>query len=177
MQWLNEPASWRLEDDTILVTANPHTDTWREPKEGGIRSSGHFYFGRVEGDFRIEVGFSGEYRELYDQAGIMLRVDDRTWMKCGVELVHGVQHASVVMTREWSDWSILAIGNPEKIWIRVERKGAMLFVYYSLDGSSFTLMRKGYFSDAQAVDAGIMIAAPQEKGFSAVFEGLSIKGL
>lgn len=177
MQWLNEPTTWRQESDTLTIAANPHTDTWREPKEGGIRSSGHFYYDSVEGDFRMEVMVAGDYRELYDQAGLMARVDEMTWMKCGVEFVHGVQHASVVMTRNWSDWSILALDNPSCVWIRVERKGAMLFVYYSLDGVAFSLMRKGYFSDAATVQAGIMIAAPQDRGFTAVFEGFRMTAL
>ena len=32
----------------------------------------------------------------------MVRIDASNWMKCGLELVDGIGHASVVVTREFS---------------------------------------------------------------------------
>ena len=173
MQWLNEPMKWVEDGGKITVHADPGTDTWREPKEGGIRSKGHFRYQPVEGDFTAEVSISGDYKDLYDQAGIMVMLDDHTWMKCGVEFVHDVQHASVVMTREWSDWSIVALDNPPTTHIRAERKGHLLFIYYSLDKKDYRLMRKGYFADSQLLNVGIMAASPQ-KGFTVVFENFQL---
>ena len=174
MQWQNEPSRWKAGGGLITVYADPGTDTWREPKEGGIRDSGHFYCKMVEGDFTAEVKVAGEYVGLYDQAGLMVRAGETNWMKCGIEYVHGIQHASAVITREWSDWSILALDNPPEAWFRVTRQGKMLYVYYSLDGDRFSLMRKAYFGDFLSVDTGIMIASPQDKGFRVVFEDLKI---
>ena len=49
---------------------------------------------------------TGAYWDQYDQAGLMVRFNERVWLKCGVEFVDGVQHASAVVTREHSDWSV-----------------------------------------------------------------------
>ena len=84
-QWFNEPPSWSREDDAILMTAGPSTDFWRKTHYGFIRDSGHVYFQTVAGDFTAEVKVSGGYKDLYDQAGLMLRIDESNWIKCGIE--------------------------------------------------------------------------------------------
>jgi regulation of enolase protein 1 (concanavalin A-like superfamily) len=37
----------------------------------------------------------------------MVRLDEQQWMKCGSERVDGKRYASVVFTRDFSDWSTL----------------------------------------------------------------------
>ena len=174
MKWIHEPGKWAEENDKIIVQAEPGTDIWRQPIEGGIRDSVHRYVEKIKGDFTASVRFKADYAGLYDQVGLFVGLNDTVWMKCGVELVHNVKHASAVVTRGWSDWSIQALDDSEWVWIRVERKDSMLFVYFSLDGEEYFLMRKAYFTDEKALDVGIMAGSPKGKGFTAVFEGLTI---
>ena len=96
MHWYNEPAVWAANDATLTVTADPGTDFWRKTHYGFIRDNGHFYYQEVAGDFRCEVKVSGGYAALYDQAGLMVRLDAETWLKCGIEFVEGVQYVSAV---------------------------------------------------------------------------------
>src|SRR5262245_7888603 len=103
MQWYNEPPHWLVDDETIVVRSARKTDFWRKTHYGFIRDSGHFYYQEVQGDFKAEVKVLGEYAALYDQAGLMVRLDEANWVKCGIEFVEGVQHASVVVTRDYSD--------------------------------------------------------------------------
>ena len=44
----------------------------------------------MEGDFSAEVLVNGYYEELYDQAGLMLRVDALNWIKAGIEFTDGI---------------------------------------------------------------------------------------
>jgi regulation of enolase protein 1 (concanavalin A-like superfamily) len=56
---------------------------------------------------------------LYDQAGLMVRVDEANWVKGGMD-VGGVRQVSAVVTREYSDWSVAPLpGNPAAIWLRL----------------------------------------------------------
>jgi uncharacterized protein len=174
MQWLNEPPQWRIEGDKITVSTAAKTDFWRKTHYGFIRDSGHFFYQRIEGDFTINVKFSGQYAALYDQAGVMVRLDETTWMKCGVEYVNDVQQASVVVTRDFSDWSVVSLAdNPPSFWLRVTRHEGSMEVYYSLDGSEYTMQRIAYLSP-DGVDVGLMCASPDGDGFTVVFEGLSV---
>ena len=178
MQWYNEPPVWKVDGDTITVTSGPKTDFWRKTHYGFVRDSGHFYFQQVRGDFVCEVKVSGRYEALYDQAGLMARVDEANWIKCGIEFVEGVQHVSAVVTRDYSDWSVVPLPhNPPALWLRVTRRGSAVEVHYSLDGERYTLLRLAYLVPAAALSVGPMCASPEGNGFSMTFEGLAVRSL
>lgn len=175
MQWYNEPQNWQQQDDVITVTAERDTDFWRVTRHDFIKDDAHFYFREVTGDFTATVKVTGEYNALYDQAGLMIRENERVWLKCGIEYLDGVQQASAVLTRDFSDWSIVALpDNPSEVWFRVERIGSALEVSFSRTGDDYALFRQGYLTEAATVQVGLMLAAPKGDGFSARFEEFAI---
>ena len=169
MQWLNEPREWNG-GGALSARAEAETDFWRETLDSGIRHNGHFYFDSVSGDFKASVKLSGKYNSQYDQAGIMVLITERTWLKCGVELLDGRQCASAVVTRGCSDWSIVPLDNPAAIWIECERNGTTFTVRYSHNGEHYEMMRQAFLTDELAQQAGIMFAAPRGNGFDVLFE-------
>jgi regulation of enolase protein 1 (concanavalin A-like superfamily) len=171
MQWYNEPESWRREGDRILARADAHTDFWRKTHNGSVQDDGHFYFQGVEGDFRAEVQVAGRYGALYDQAGLMVRVDARNWLKCGIEYAGGAQQASAVVTREWSDWSVVALPDPPAVWFRAEYRAPTIEVHYSLDGAEYIMLRQAYLPESPQMQVGLMLACPTGDGFDVVFQG------
>ena len=178
MNWLNEPPAWSLTGDVLRVTSAPTTDFWRNTHYGFIRDSGHLYYRQMPGDLVAEVKVSGAYASLYDQAGLMVRLNNSHWMKCGIEFVDGVQHASVVVTHDFSDWSVVPVpSNPASVWLRVTRRKEAIAVHYSLDGQQYTMLRMAYLMPAEAAMVGPMCASPEGTGFSATFEALVIRGL
>src|SRR5215469_5938837 len=103
--WLNPPKRWKLEESSLICSADPKTDFWRKTFYGYITDNGHFYYRPTTGDFSTQVKFTAQYRDLYDQAGLMVRTDAENWMKCGVEFVDGRRNMSIVYTREYSSWA------------------------------------------------------------------------
>ncbi len=178
MNWYNEPPKWEMKESAITVHSGPDTDFWRITHYGFIRDTGHFYYQHQTGNFLAEVKVSGKYAALYDQAGLMVRVDETNWVKCGIEYVDGVQQASAVVTRDFSDWSIVPlVSNPASIWFRLKREGAALEIQYALDGSHYQMLRLAYLSTTETIDVGVMCASPQGPGFSVMFENLTIQTL
>ena len=162
----------------MKVTSEPDTDFWRKTHYGFIRDNGHFYYQQVIGNFVAEVKISGNYRDLYDQAGLMVRLNETVWLKCGIELVEGVQQISAVVTRDYSNWSIVPmLDNPAAIWLRVTRQDSAIEIYYSVDGKEYTMQSIVYLTEVKAVDVGIMCASPKGKGFSTTFGQLDIQYL
>ena len=98
MNWLNPPASASYGGGVITATAKPKTDFWRKTFFGYITDNGHFFHTAVYGEFMLQARVNGKYASLYDQAGLMVRLDDKQWMKCGSELVDGKRRASVVLS-------------------------------------------------------------------------------
>lgn len=176
MHWYNEPPKWTADANAITMQTAPETDFWRITHSGFIGDNGHFYAQSQSGAFQVDVKISGEYNALYDQAGLMVRVDEATWVKCGIEYIDGKQHASAVVTREFSDWSMVSLpSNPASLWLRVKRQGITIEISYALDGSNYQLLRQAYLSSAESVDVGVMAASPIGRGSPATFEGLSIQ--
>lgn len=175
MKWFNEPASVKLSDDRLIVTTKPKTDYWRKTFYDYVTDNGHFFFLSVTGDFTMECRIAAKYSALYDQAGLMVRIDSNNWLKCGLELVDGIGHASVVVTRDYSDWStVRGITTGEPLWWRIVRKGSSLEVLYSLDSKNFISTRLGHLPLQAAVDAGIMCCSPEGPGFESIFDQLRL---
>ena len=176
MEWLNEPPAWEVRGETLIVSAGPRTDFWRTTHSGFVRDNRHLWFQSWDGDFVAEVKVTGAYRDQYDQAGLMIRLDERVWLKCGVELLDGVQQASAVVTRDHSDWSVTPLpDSPPSVWLRVSRTGPDVEVRYSLDGERYVLLRLTRLTDAGPLLVGPMCAAPDGAGFEVVFEGFMVR--
>lgn len=178
MKWFNEPASSKQSGDQLVVTTKPKTDFWRKTFYDYVTDNGHFSFLRVAGDFTLECRVAGKYAALYDQAGLMARLDSSNWLKCGLEFVDGIGHASVVVTRDFSDWStvrVRGLTTKEPLWWRMVRKGSSLEVLYSLDGKNFISTRLGYLPLQASVDAGIMCCSPEGAGFESTYDELLLR--
>jgi uncharacterized protein len=181
MEWLNEPSTWALTGDdletgTLEVVTGLETDFWSVTHYGFTRDNGHAYLDRAEGDFVAQVKFSGEYTELYDQAGLMIRLDEKHWIKAGVELEAGQLYLSAVVTREFSDWSVIPLETrPEAVYLRLERAGDAVRVDYALDGERFEMLRLAYFPPNAPVDVGPMACSPKRAGFKAQFTNFKLE--
>ncbi len=176
MKWLNEPKNWSFEEDVLKIAVDPGTDFWRITHYDFIRDSGHFYYREQSEDFTTAVRIRGRYRELYDQGGLMIRIDERNWIKTGIEFVNGVQNLSAVVTREFSDWSVIQRSdNPPEVWFNLTRKNDFVEIRYSFDNQQFLMLRLAYFPPGVPVQIGMTAAAPDGKGFPIEFDNFTIE--
>jgi regulation of enolase protein 1 (concanavalin A-like superfamily) len=176
MNWYNQPPQWNEQDESMTVQVGAKTDFWRLTHSGAVSDNGHFYYQVHEGDFQAQVTFSGQYATLYDQAGLMVRIDEKNWLKCGIEMINDIQHASAVVTRDYSDWSVVALPTkPTALWLRVKREGITIEVSYSLDGERYQLLRQAYFPPVPSVQVGLMCASPLGPGFSVTFDNFTVE--
>jgi regulation of enolase protein 1 (concanavalin A-like superfamily) len=175
VEWHNEPAAWVEEDTTFSMTAEPKTDFWRKTQHGFIRDTGHFAFVRQTGDFSASVEVSANYRDQYDQAGLMLRHDEKRWIKCGIEFVDGIHFASAVVTDDYSDWSVAPLaGAPQSFKIRLAREGETIQIFYSVDDAPETLLRVTRLDLDDQEQIGLMCASPAGSGVTAVFRDFHV---
>jgi regulation of enolase protein 1 (concanavalin A-like superfamily) len=176
MSWLNEPRKWRIDGDRLLVESTPKADFYRLP--GWTINNGNFFRLSVSGDFIFQARISGEYLAKYDQAGLMVRLDDENWLKCGSELVDGQRLASAVITRTYSDWSTMPdLSQSAPVWWQVVRWQQTLKALCSIDGKSFATVREGYFPAARSLEVGLLCCSLEGAGVKASFDSLSLSSL
>ncbi|MCU1323198.1 MAG: hypothetical protein JWM43_2847 [Acidobacteriaceae bacterium] len=173
--WQHEPAKWKESGNTLTETVPAGTDYWRIAHYGFIRDNGPFRFQEQTGDFEAKVRVSGHYHELYHQAGLMIRIDAKNWIKTGIEFVDGKQNISAVVTRDYSDWSVIPrTDSPNFIWLRLQRRGDAVQIEYSLDDTSWSMLRLAYFPPNVPVQIGMVAAAPGKQEFEVTFDHFTV---
>ena len=126
----------------------------------------------------MKVKISGEYKVRFDQAGLMLRIDEENYIKTGIEYVDGKYNLSAVVTHKTSDWSVITLDKPvDYIWIKAVRRLDAVEIFYSFDDKEYVMMRNCWLQDNTPVMVGMMAACPDGNGFKAKFEHFQIKHL
>ena len=141
--WLNKPKNWQTDEASLTLTTDEKTDFWRETYYGFTRDSGHFLGFEAGPSFSARLRVRGAFRTLYDQAGLMVRIDERRWLKTGVEFTDGEAFLSTVVTDDRSDWSVSQpFKELEDFHIRVSVDNGAMRIQASRDGSFWPLLRR-----------------------------------
>ena len=178
MQWFNEPSQWEIKDKKLTLFATPQSDYWRIAHYGFTVDDAPFLYTTYGGEFEAKVKIAGDYRERYDQAGMMIRIDHENYIKTGIEYVDGKYNLSAVVTHHTSDWSVITLDRAVPfIWIKAIRRLDAVEIYYSFDDQTYTLMRIAWLQDNTPVQVGLMAASPDGQGFQASFEHFQVKHL
>ncbi|MCC9177840.1 DUF1349 domain-containing protein [Arthrobacter sp. zg-Y750] len=165
MKWLNEPPKWQDTGDSLTLHTALETDFWRETHYGFIRDSGHFFYREVTGNFTVAVTFSGDFTTLYDQAGLMVRANERTWVKAGVEYSDGALQLSTVVTNGTSDWSLRPLArSSNEVTLQLSRQANAIHVTYlepQGPDARWSSLRLAYLPlEDRPCQAGIMACSP-----------------
>ena len=178
MNWFNEPAEWKIKNNSLIMQVTPQSDYWRISHYGFTVDDAPFYYAEYGGEFEAKVKISGDYIARFDQACMMLRVDHKNYIKAGIEYVDGKYNISAVVTHKTSDWSVIRLEQPiEHIWIKAVRRRDAIEIFYSFDDEEYIMMRNAWMPDNCPIRVGVMAASPDGEGFKATFEHFQVKHL
>ncbi len=174
-RWHSPPDQFQLDSEGLTVVTNGYTDLWRETKAGFIKDDGHFFGRPVGRQFSASLRVEASYEHQYDQAGLMIRADERTWIKAGIELSDGEPQMGAILTLGKSDWSTGPYrGNPSDFWIRANLKNGCLQVDCSEDGKRWRLVRMCPFPDESPLYVGPMTCSPKRAGLRVRFSKFEV---
>jgi regulation of enolase protein 1 (concanavalin A-like superfamily) len=172
---VNEPQDWHLQTGVLNVATDPETDFWRETHYGFTRDTGHFFNCATAGDLTAELRVRGRYQELYDQAGIMVRIDEARWVKAGIEISDGKALLSSVLTIGQSDWATGIYGDdPTDFRMRATVRCGVLRLQVSADGRTWHLTRLPPFPKAASYRVGPMCCTPERSGLTIKFSDFRV---
>ncbi|MGC2085657.1 MAG: DUF1349 domain-containing protein [Bradyrhizobium sp.] len=168
--WLNEPKRWTAQGDDLEIVTDEATDFWRETHYGFCRDSGHFLGFRTPDAFTAELRVQCDFQALYDQAGIMVRIDAERWVKAGIEFSDGRAMLASVLTNGQSDWATAPYeGHAGDFRMRVTVANGVLRLQVSADGKLWPLMRLAPFPKAKSYLVGPMACTPERDGLPVTF--------
>lgn len=178
MQWFNEPEKWEIKNNALIMNVTANSDYWRISHYGFTVDDAPFYYANYGGEFEAKVKLTGNYIARFDQMGLMIRIDEKNYIKTGVEFVDGKFNVSTVVTHDKSDWSVTTLDKvPPFIWIKAVRRLDAVEIFYSFDDKNYIMTRNAPLQDNVPVMVGLMAASPDGKGFEAKFENFSVKHL
>ena len=168
--WLNRPERWAAAGDNLQVVTDIATDFWRETHYGFVRDSGHFLGFPTGNAFTAELRIQGAFESLYDQAGIMVRVDAQHWVKAGIEFSDGRAMLASVLTDGRSDWATSPYEHDARDFrMRATVANGVLRLQVSADGQLWPLMRLAPFPVAASYLVGPMACSPERAGLKVTF--------
>jgi len=173
-QWLNDPADVFFNETGMNVMAREKTDFWQSLHHNFGRDNGHFFYTHKIGDFSMTVKWSFAALNHFQQCGIMVRVDERNWIKASLmqDDAKFPKLGTSVTQKGYSDWASQNLLAPvNAIWYRIARKSGDYTVLYSLDGENFSQIRLAYLMrDIPEVKVGAYLCSPNISGFEATLE-------
>lgn len=178
MLWFNEPEQWEIKNNFLSMFVTPQSDYWRISHYGFTVDDAPFYYATYGGEFEAKVKITGAYKARFDQAGLMIRIDEENYIKAGIEYVDGKYNLSTVVTHKTSDWSVISLDKPiPYIWIKAVRRLDAIEIFYSFDDETYVMMRNAWMQDNTPVQIGMMAACPDGDGFNVSFEQFKVKHL
>jgi regulation of enolase protein 1 (concanavalin A-like superfamily) len=168
--WLNQPESVVEANGKLLVTAKENSDFWRTTSYGFIHDSGHALLNEFPQDSSVELTWLLNYREQFDQAGLLVWADDEHWIKAGIEFADGAPQLGAVVTDTFSDWSVAPVPDwmDKVVQLRVSRSGDALTIRARLDGD-WKLVRLCPLDPKLGWKVGLHLASPSRAGLTVEF--------
>lgn len=173
--WLNEPPHELVGDDLIIEAAEG-SDFWRTTSYGFQRDTGHALLTPLPQGSAVTVSFVADFPQLYDQAGVFVRVSDVTWAKAGVETSDGAAQLSAVVTHERSDWSMAPVPDwaGRLVTIRVSRLDDALIIRARVESEPWRMIRVAHLEPSSEATAGPFCCAPERAGLRVRFRAFEV---
>ena len=169
--WTHEPAHVTADEHGLHVTAREGSDAWRITSYGFVHASEHALLTDLHPGFAVEVQFRLDFSDQFDQAGIFVKVDEKTWIKAGVELADGEESLGAVVTQGTSDWSLSPVPGwaGRLVTVRGSRSGDALTVRARVDAEPWRLVRVAPLDPDATVKAGPFCCAPSRADLTVHF--------
>jgi uncharacterized protein len=186
LEWYNEPKKWYLDKTTaqLVLETDENTDYWQKTHYGFQADNGHFLYAKTNKNFRMTTRVEAFPASMYDQAGLMIRFTEDTWVKTSLEYIPGglSKLGAVVTNRGYSDWStqyVDSTSNDINLYYRLSKLGQNCYVDFSFNGEQWNQIRIAYLHipENATVLAGIYACSPQGKEQVVRFDFLKIEEL
>ena len=114
----------------------------------------------------IKVDFEYTPKSQFDQAGLLVYIDQNHWMKCGIEYCDGNPRLSVVVCNNFSDWSTQP-WNGHSVSLKVHKvnqSDSLVVEAASLGSTDFQFVRIAHLSTKISANDSTQPSLPWQVG-------------
>jgi uncharacterized protein len=193
-KWINQPKSYKINNNNLKIITEPETDFWQRSYYGFRNDNAPALLleNKINFSFTLKVSF--EYKNRFDQCGIIIYLDSDNWFKASIEFenTNFSRLGSVVSNKGYSDWATTDIATVTSIWYRLSRRGPDFLIEYSNNGIEFRQMRIFHLhslgdtsvemgklnppaKSERAIRFGLYACSPTDSSFEAEFSDLKLE--
>ena len=193
-RWLNRTPGSTIDSGGVRIVTIPDTDLWQRTYYGFRRDTAPALLLPVTDNITFTVRAAFDYGRRYDQAGILLRVDEHNWVKASIEYEDGdvSRLGSVVTSLGYSDWATRDIPSVRRMWYRASLRGPDVLLQACPDGENWEQLRILHMPalgettadmgrsaptdlPRPRVEVGVYACSPEASSFSARFDRISVR--
>lgn len=167
--WFNEPLEHTYDQEGMYIKTKPYTDFWQRTHYGFQRDDGHCFLTKVSGDCSLIAHLEFSSKVMYDQCGVMLRIDSDNWVKASIEYENEQisRLGSVVTNYGYSDWATTDISTKiHGMWYKISKNHQDILLENSLDGIHFQQMRVLHLhKESDNIYIGVYACSPKDSSF------------
>ncbi|TVY02074.1 DUF1349 domain-containing protein [Cohnella terricola] len=170
--WLNLPQSSREEGEALKVMPEKGGDFWKKTLYGFEFENGPALLADWDCNTAVEVSFHlGSFKELYDQAGLLLYHGPGQWIKTGIEINDGIPQLAAVVTDGYSDWSLAAVPEwaGEEVTVRASIIKDAVIIRARSKHHAWRTIRVARFPYPTGNQAGPYSCSPTRESFEVTF--------
>lgn len=192
--WINEPLTKKISNDSVTITTEPGTDFWQRSYYGFRNDNAPALLIKSSDNFSFTAKASFNYRNRFDQCGLIIYLDSDNWFKASIEFENEQMSllGSVVTNLGYSDWATTEIADTASMWYRLNRRGPDFLIESSEDGKVFKQMRVFHLhqlgettagmgkehpplAPEKPVHFGLYACSPLDSSFEASFDNLKLE--
>lgn len=178
----------------MSFTTDPGTDFWQRTFYGFQNNNAPAYLFPCEENFTFSCHAQFDYKILFDQAGVLVWIDESNWIKASIEYDNDqFSRLGVVVTNNgYSDWSTRNCQSTNAQFFRISRRGPDFLIQAKSAGKDdWEQLRICHLSvlgettaqmgiapagelPAHRVDVGVYACSPGQSRFSVLFDQITV---
>lgn len=161
LEWHNQPLSYKIHNDILIIVAGPKTDMFRDPNVTYNTDNAPKLLFKADSNFVFSTSIEHSFSYKWDGGAIVLIQDSLNWVKfCFEKDYTGARRVVSVVTKDISDdCNSVEIKN-NKVFYKVAKADNVITLYYSEDNRKWFLVRHLQFNSARNFKVGFLAQSP-----------------
>ena len=170
LYWENKPLQYEISDHSVMITAGPKTDMFRDPNVTYNTDNAPKLLFRPDTDFVFSTSINHAFANKWDAGAIVVKQDSLNWVKfCFEKDYTGANRVVSVVTKNISDDCNSVELKSNKVYFKIAKADNVITLYYSEDNKKWLLVRHFQFNETMPIQLGLLAQSPTGDACKVVF--------